>query len=276
MSEHDSGAAHAGAAATRDDDEASADHSPIEALTSLVLDAADAANDSAQSTSHAISELAKAVASNREATAAMRNAPAIFGAITLGIGVVLSVLVAVVITRINQQTAGLEVAIKAQTEQFHKVEDSLKELKAFEGTLEDFKGVAADTTQRAMVMLREQVKTDRLALQQLEVRRLEEMIHNASGAAGGGKAEPAALEKSLARIDSRIEELAKAVARAAQVAATPAKPAQRSDAPPKELKAMQDDLLRVKEDVGVLRASLEKAGAPGPASQSGMPAYKKP
>jgi len=64
---------------------------PLEQLTSLVLDAADAANDSAQSTQEAIGRLAQVVETNEETTRAVRNAPAIFGAIMLSVGIVMAV-----------------------------------------------------------------------------------------------------------------------------------------------------------------------------------------
>ena len=74
---------------------------PLETLTSLVLDAADAANDSAQITQEAVSHLSQVVATNKETTKAVRNAPAIFGAIMLSVGIVMAVVVAMAFSRLD-------------------------------------------------------------------------------------------------------------------------------------------------------------------------------
>jgi DNA repair exonuclease SbcCD ATPase subunit len=256
--------------------------SPLETLTSLVLDAADAANDSAQSASEAISKLTVAVESNRAATSAIRTAPAIFGAVTLGIGVIMALVVAISVTKINQEVEGLREAIGKQSAQFSKVEESLKELKGFEGTLEKFKTIAEDTTQRAIVTLREQVKTDRLALQQLEVKRLNETVKTIQGATqapvakvpDAESARAAALAKGLAHIEARLDELAKVQSKPPQEsAAALRKSSDHLEAQSKDLRALQEEVTRVRADIASLRAAVERAPS---LPQQGIPAYRKP
>jgi len=255
--------------------------SPLETLTTLVLDAADAANDSAQSASEAISKLGIAVESNRAATSAIRTAPAIFGAITLGIGVVMALVVAISVTKVNHEADALHDALGKQTAQFVKVEEALKELKTFEGTLEKFKTIAEDTTQRAVVTLREQVKTDRLALQQLEVKRLNEVVKTIQGASqapvaktpDAEAARAAALTKMLAQIEAKLEELGKVQAKPQQDSAAALKrSADRLDAQSKDLRGLQEELGKVRSELAALRGSVERAPAQ---TQQGIPAYRK-
>jgi DNA repair exonuclease SbcCD ATPase subunit len=245
------------------------------------LDAADAANDSAQSASEAISKLSVAVESNRAATHAIRNAPAIFGAITLGIGVVMALVVAISVTKVNHEADALHDAIGKQSAQFAKVEESLKELKSFEQTLEKFKSIAEDTTQRAVVTLREQVKTDRLALQQLEVKRLNETVKTIQGASQtpAPKApdqeavRAAAMSKTLAQIESKLEELGKQQGKPqADSASALKKSSDRLEAQSKDLRSLQDELAQVRAELVSLRNAVERAPAQG---QQGIPAYRK-
>jgi flagellar biosynthesis chaperone FliJ len=263
---------------------ASPDHepSPLETLTSLVLDAADAANDSAQTASQAISKLTVAVESNRAATSAIRTAPAIFGAVTLGIGIVMALVVAISVTKINQQVDALRVTSDKQSAQFAKVEESLKELKSFEATLEKFKTIAEDTTQRAIVTLREQVKTDRLALQQLEVKRLNDTVKTLQGATQAPVAKvvdaesvrSAALAKGLAHIETRLDELAKVQSKPPQEStAALRKSSDHLEAQAKDLRALQDEVARVRSDIASLRAAIERAPSQ---PQQGIPNYRKP
>ena len=90
--------------------------SPLETLTSLVLDAADAANDSAQSTQEAISRLSHVVDTNLDTTRALRTAPAIFGAVILSIGIAIAVVVAMVFSKLDERAAALNQAIVDQSE----------------------------------------------------------------------------------------------------------------------------------------------------------------
>ena len=277
--------------------------SPLETLTSLVLDAADAANDSAQATQEVISRLSHVVETNMETTKAVRNAPAVFGAIMLSVGIVMAVVVAMVYARLNEKSAALDKAIVAQTETLEKVEKSLKSLSMLEANLEKFQKIADDTTQRAVVTLREQVKTDRLALQQLEVRRLNEMLASLRGAVAeaprrGASTTPgddakrlAALEKSLtelsggvARIDSRLAAMEKqGDARIAAVeksikerpagAAGDKRPvAVLSDAQAKDIKGVVAELGRLKEEIATLRGLIERRSSE---LQSGVPVIRK-
>lgn len=212
-------------AKTKAAEDSAAAHSPLETLTSLVLDAADAANDSAQSTQEAIKRLTQVVETNEATTRAVRNAPAIFGAIMMSVGIVMAVVVAMVFSKLNERAAMLDEAIAKQAEGLEKVERTLKDLALLESNLEKFQKIADDTTQRAVVTLREQVKTDRLALQQLEVRRLNEMLASLRGAVEAaprpGPARQseevvrlAALEKAVARLESgKLGEVEKSIAR---------------------------------------------------------------
>lgn len=199
--------------------------SPLETLTSLVLDAADAANDSAQSTQEAIQRLTRVVETNEATTQAVRNAPAIFGAIMMSVGIVMAVIVAMVFSKLDERAAALDTAIVAQQQGLEKVERTLKELALLESNLEKFQKMADDTTQRAMVMLREQVKNDRVAMQQLETRRVNEMLAairgEASSASRQSPARPSeeatrlgALEKAVVKLESgKLGELEKSIAR---------------------------------------------------------------
>jgi hypothetical protein len=278
---------------------------PLEQLTSLVLDAADAANDSAQSTQEAIGRLAQVVETNEETTRAVRNAPAIFGAIMLSVGIVMAVVVAIVFSKVNEKAASLDLAIAAQNESIERVDATLKELKLLEANLAKFQTMAEDTTQRAVVTLREQVKTDRVALQQLEVKRLNEMLASLRGAvAAAPRAAPArpdeittkvtALEKSMAgldarltparlealetgikRIDARLASIEKAGSPAgAEAAAGNKRPvAVLSDAQAKDMKAAVAELAQLKKEIATLRDLIERRNSE---LQSGVPSFRKP
>lgn len=276
--------------------------SPLETLTSLVLDAADAANDSAQSTQEAISRLSHVVDTNLETTRAVRNAPAIFGAIMLSVGVVMAVVVAMVFSKLNERAAALDAAIVVQAEALEKVETTLKSLSMLESNLEKFQKIADDTTQRAVITLREQVKTDRAALQQLEVRRLNEMLASLRGAVeaaprpGSSRQTEetkrfAALEKSveglqtgIARIDERLAAMEKqgdtrlaavekSVKEKSEGEAGSKRPvAVLSDAQAKDMKAAVAELGRLKAEIASLRDLIERRRSE---LQSGEPAIRK-
>lgn len=259
-----------------------AQDSPLEALTSLVLDAADAANDSAQLTGDALRKLTHVVETNEEAAKSIRMAPAVFGAVTLAIGIVLAVLVAIVVSEISHRSESLVAAVATQKEQLAKVDESLKALSRFEDVLQKYEKVADDTTQRAIVTLREQVKADRLAIQQLEVKRLNEVI----GAARGNIAEAAApaktksedatrfatLEKSVARLDSRLDEIVKMLKdKPREVSAPKAAPALSKDQA-KDLRATAEEVSSLKKEMAAMRQSLEEKSSK---MQPGVPAYRK-
>jgi len=271
-------------------EEAKADEAqnPLEQLTSLVLDAADAANDSAQSTQEAISRLAEVVQTNEETTRAVRNAPAIFGAIMLSVGIVMAVVVAIVFSKVNEKAASLDVAIAAQNESIEQLDATLKELKLLEANLEKFKTIAEDTTQRAVVILREQVKTDRVALQQLEVKRLNEMLASLRGAvATAPRALPArpdemttkvtaleALEAGIKRIDTRLAAMEKAGSPATGEGANAKRAvAVLSDAQAKDMKAAVAELAQLKKEIATLRDLIERRNSE---LQSGVPSFRKP
>lgn len=272
---------------------------PLEQLTSLVLDAADAANDSAQSTQETIAKLAEIVETNEQTTRAVRNAPAIFGAVMLGIGVVMAVVVAIVFSRITEKAATLDASIAAQNEALERNEAALKELKVLESSLAKFQNIAEETTQRAVVTLREQVKTDRIALQQLEVRRLNEMLASlrggiasaarpATGHADESGVKLAALEKSIASVDARLRagrleamedgikrvdtRLAALEKAAASTTGGGRAPSAVSDAQAKEMKAVIEELAGLKVEVGTLRGLLERRTSEAP---SAGPTFRK-
>jgi DNA repair exonuclease SbcCD ATPase subunit len=275
---------------SKNGDSAKAD-SPLETLTSLVLDAADAANDSAQSTQEAISRLSHVVDTNLDTTRALRTAPAIFGAVILSIGIAIAVVVAMVFSKLDERAAALNQAIVDQSESLEKMEKTLKELSQLESNLQKFQKIADDTTQRAVVTLREQVKADRLAIQQLETRRLNEMLASFRGAVAGApppgsgrQSEEAkrltALEKSLtglegaiARVDTRLAAMEKSVT--ARPGADPAakRPvAVLSDAQTKDIKATTAEVSRLKQEIASLREIIERRSSE---LQSGVPTIKK-
>jgi len=259
--------------------------SPLETLTSLVLDAADAANDSAQSTQEAIKRLTRVVETNEATTKAVRNAPAIFGAIMMSVGIIMAVVVAMVFSKLNERAAALDVAIAAQAEGLAKVERTLKDLAMLESNLEKFQKIADDTTQRAMVTLREQVKTDRLALQQLETRRLNEMLASLRGAvATAPRSAPSppsgdtgrladAVESGIAKIDARLAAMEKSAKSGGGGAAETKRPvAVLSDAQAKDMKSVVAELAKLKTEVSALRELIEQRTSE---LQSGVPAIRR-
>jgi hypothetical protein len=283
--------------------------SPLETLTSLVLDAADAANDSAQVTSEALTRLSRVVEINEETTKAVRNAPAILGAVILGIGIVLAVVIAVIFRDLSAKSDALVATMDNQAAQIEKLNQSIKNVAHFEEVLKKYETVAEDTTQRAMVVLREQTKADRAALIDLESRRLKEILGSARADAAARpaaiKAEEAAraaiierslakfndvnaanlekaisriearvnsvtVDKAIARLDGRINELASAVnASRSSRAASVGL----SEAQGRELRKTAEDVATLRKEVGELRALLERKA---PDMQAGVPTFKKP
>lgn len=269
--------------------------SPLEELASLTLDAADAANDSAQSTHESIAKLSQVVETHQEVTRSVRNAPAILGAIMLSGCVVMAIVIAIVFTKVTEKATSLDAAIAAQKEELSKVESALKELKVLQSELGKFQNIAEETTQRAVVTLREQVKTDRLAVQQLEVRRLNEMLASLrSGIAAAPRAGAShpdeletkivALEKTITGIDARLragrleamEEGIKRVdvrlgaieksASGASTATAQAANSRVSDALAKDMKTTLEELAGLKAEISTLRAVVERRGNDTPAS----------
>jgi hypothetical protein len=269
---------------------------PMETLTSLVLDAADAANDSAQTTQEAVSRLSKVVETNEQTTKAVRNAPAIFGAIMLSVGIVMAVVVAMAFSRLDARAQALGAAIATQTEGVEKLQQTIKELSLLRADLDKFKGVAEDTTQRAVITLREQVKADRVALQALEARRINELLASLRGGIAAGSqtgaarqsADPGKLDRVLTQIESRLVALEKSVAgvqggisrldgstgnRAGSSGAA-AKPAVAvlSDAQTKDIKATTAEVARLNIEIAALRELIERRTSE---LQSGVPTIKR-
>jgi len=271
--------------------------SPLETLTSLVLDAADAANDSAQVTSEALARLSRVVQANEETTKAVRNAPAILGAVILGIGIVLAIVIAIVFRDISAKSDALVAVMNNQAAQIEALEGSLKRVAQFEEVLKKYEKVADDTTQRAMVVLREQTKADRAAMIDLETRRLKEILgtarEDAAARPAAAKAEEAAraaviertiakanevqnanLDKAIARLDARINEVMVAVKGIKPPAATTGsnRAAALTDAQARELKKTAEDVATLRKEMAELRSLLEKKS---PELQGGVPAFRK-
>lgn len=283
--------------------------SPLETLTSLVLDAADAANDSAQVTSEALARLSRVVAINEETTKAVRNAPAILGAVILGIGIVLAVVIAIIFRDLSAKSEALVATMDNQAAQIEKLNESIRNVARFEEVLKKYETVAQDTTQRAMVVLREQTKADRAALIDLESRRLKEILGTARADAAARpaaiKAEEAAraaiierslakfndvnaanldkaiariearvnavaVDKTIARLDGRINELASAVNSSRSARSATAG---LSEAQARELRKTADELAALRKDVAELRVLLERKS---PDMQAGVPSFRKP
>ena len=274
------------------------DANPLETLTSLVLDAADAANDSAQATSDALSRLSRVVEANEETTKSVRNAPIILGAVILGIGVVLAVVIAIVFRDISAKSDALVAVMNNQAAQIEALEGSLKRVAQFEEVLKKYEKVAEDTTQRAMVVLREQTKADRTALIDLESRRLKEILgtarEDAAARPAAARAEEAAraavieravakanetqnanLDKAVARLDARINELTVAVKGIKPVTTSGGsiRAAALTNSQAQELKKTAQDVATLRKEIGELRALLEKKS---PELQGGVPAFRRP
>lgn len=274
-----------------------AEVSPLETLTSLVLDAADAANDSAHVTSEALARLSRVVEANEETTKAVRNAPAILGAVILGIGIVLAIVIAIVFRDISAKSDALVAVMNNQAEQIEALEGSLKRVAQFEEVLKKYEKIADDTTQRAMVVLREQTKADRAAMIDLESRRLKEILgtarEDAAARPAAAKAEEAAraaviertiakaneaqsanLDKTIARLDARINELMVAVKgiKPSAAAAGSNRAAALTDAQARELKKTAEDVATLRKEMSELRSLLEKKS---PELQGGVPSFRK-
>ncbi|MFM7395968.1 MAG: hypothetical protein ACKO42_02475, partial [Gammaproteobacteria bacterium] len=237
-----------------------------------------------------ISRLSHVVDTNLETTRAVRNAPAIFGAIMMSVGIVMAVVVAMVFSKMNERAAALDAAIIAQNETLEKVEETLKGLSTLEGNLEKFQKIADDTTQRAIVTLREQVKTDRVALQQLEARRLNEMLASLRGAidaaprAGASRQSEegkrfSAIEKSMSglegsvtRIDQRLATMEKQGEDRRSETSGKRPVAVLSDAQAKDMKATAAEVGRLKSEIASLRELIERRRSE---LQSGEPAIRK-
>jgi hypothetical protein len=256
---------------------------PLETLTSLVLDAADAANDSAQTTQEAVSRLSQVVETNEQTTRAVRNAPAIFGAIMLSVGIVMAVVVAMAFSRLDARAQALSAAIASQNEGVDELRNTIKELALLRADLDKFKGVAEDTTQRAVITLREQVKADRIALQALEARRINELLASLRGGiatgsqtgAGRQPEEPGKIERALSQVESRLGALEKSVSgnRSGSSGGT-ARPsvAVLSDAQTKDIKATTAEVARLNIEIAALRELIERRTSE---LQSGVPTIKR-
>ncbi|MBM4192508.1 MAG: hypothetical protein FJ196_05580 [Gammaproteobacteria bacterium] len=255
--------------------EAAKADNPLETLTSLVLDAADAANDSAQMANEAISRLSRVVDANLDTTRVLRNAPAIFGAVILSIGIGVAVVVAMVFSKIDERAAALTQAITAQDKNLEKVSETVKTLSTLESDLKKFENIANDTTQRAVVTLREQVKADRLAIQELEARRLNEILASFRNAVSGApppsasrEKSPSSVEAAIVRIDGRLAAIAE---RTSGEGAAKRPIAVLSDAQAKDVRATAAEVGQLKQEIAGLRELIERRGSE---LQSGVPVIK--
>lgn len=234
---------------------------PLESLTTLVLDAADAANDSVEATKEAIHSLQSLVASSQSATRSVQSAPVIFGAITLAIGVVLAVITVVLTTQLLHKSDELDIAISAQKEQLVKTDLSLKNLEKFEDVLKGYEKVADDTTQRAVVTLREQTKVDRMAIQALEVKRLNDLLRPAKSLTDGVQS----TDQTLVRVESRLEDIIKllrsrTIGSAGRASVT------------EDTKGTAAEVANLKKEIVALRQSLDKNSVN---LQPGVPSFRK-
>lgn len=253
--------------------------SPLESLTSLVLDAADAANDSAQSTHEAITRLSHVVDANIDTNRTLRNAPAIFGAVILSIGIAVAVVIAMVFSKLDDRAVMLNQATIAQSESLEKMEKTLKALATLEADLKKYEKVAEDTTQRAIVTLREQVKADRLAIQELEVRRLNEILASFRSTvagvppSGASRQSTESLTTTMARIDGRLTAIEKSIAERSSGDSGGKRPvAVLSDAQTKDIKATTAEVVRLKQEIASLRELIEGRSSE---LQSGVPTIRK-
>lgn len=264
-----------------------APQSPLETLTSLVLDAADAANDSAQVTNEALSKLTRIVELNEETTQTVRNAPVIFGAVILGIGIVLAVVIAIIFRNLSGKTDELIGVLASQGAQLERLDQTVEKIADFEETVSKFDRVAEETTQRAMILLREQTKADRTAMLEVEAKRLKDILGNAKTELAPSRAaaatarsneasQLAALERNVASLDKRMEELATAVR--TQRAGTPAAAGGRTTTPAlteaqaREIKKTAEDVVALRKELAEMRALLERKA---PDMQAGVPAFRK-
>jgi hypothetical protein len=255
---------------------------PLETLTSLVLDAADAANDSAQSASDAIAKLGTVVEANESAVKAVRNAPAIFGAIMLSVGVVMAVVVAIVSTNVTSKSDELQAVVLKQAAQLEEVNQALKSLKTFGEELRKFENIAEETTQRAIITLREQIRADRAVMQEVEAKRLQDLFRSVSGeggrvAAANAKARDeqaarmAAVDQRLSKLEGQIGE-AVSLLKARPAASSTRATAVLSDSQTKDMRATLAEVGALKQEVAALRAALERNSA---ALEPGMPVFRR-
>ena len=132
--------------------------------------------------------------------------------------------------------------------------------------------------------LREQVKTDRLAAQQLEVRRLNELIASLKGTGGGsikgaGSAPSieeqkliaieksvraiegdkfAAMERSLGKVAAHVDEIQKSLNQGDSKGSSAKAQMSALDGHGKELRAMKEEVSSVKQELGAIHSLLEK------------------
>lgn len=258
---------------------------PLSELTALVLDAADAANDSAHTTAEALVKLDQFIRMGKETTASIKRAPAIFAAVMLAIGVMVTVTLAVVLTKIQERTEILAATTAQQTLQLKKLAESYNKMNEVNNTLLKFDGVAAEVTDRAVNTLREQTKRDREALQDLEVRRINEAAEKfkASLMESSGKIKPMVPEdaKRLAEIQARLEhietqlaDLPKVTAAAASHTSQPLKASKVSlpDDQLQVIKTLAADMAAMRKDINAINAA-EAKRAKEPVN--GVPKYSK-
>lgn len=255
---------------------------PLATLTSLVLDAADAANDSAQSASDAIAKLSTVVEANESAVKAVRNAPAIFGAIMLSVGVVMAVVVAIVSTNVTSKSDELQAVVLKQAAQLEEVNKALKSLEMFGEELRKFENIAEDTTQRAIITLREQIKADRAVMQEIEAKRLQDLFRSVSGeggrvAAANAKsrdeqaAQMGTFDQRLSKLEGQLSETL-ALLKARPAASSTRTTAVLSDAQAKDMRTTLAEVGALKQEVAALRAALERNSA---ALEPGMPVFRR-
>ena len=233
---------------------------PLSELTALVLDAADAANDSAHTTAEALVKLDQFIKMGRETTESVKRAPAIFAAVMLAMGVMIAVTLAVVLTKIQERAEILTATTAQETLQLKKLTEAYNKMNEVNNTLLKFDGVAAEVTDRAVNTLREQTKRDREALQDLEVRRINEAAEKFRAAIfeTSGKVKPMVPEdaKRLTEIDGRLEKIEEKLNELPKIAAAANHP---TSSTPKAVKVgLPDDQLQMIKSLATDMAALRK------------------
>jgi len=260
---------------------------PLSELTALVLDAADAANDSAHTTAEALVKLDQFIRMGKETTASIKRAPAIFAAVMLAMGVMVTVTLAIVLTKIQERTEILAATTAQQTLQLKKLSESYNKMNEVNNTLLKFDGVAAEVTDRAVNTLREQTKRDREAIQDLEVRRINEAAEKFKNSLmeNSGKIKPMVPEdaKRLSDIQARLDHIEAQLAELPKIAAAasaashaaPLAKATKVSLPDDQLqviKSMASDMAAMRKDINTLNAA-EAKRAKEPVN--GVPRYVK-
>lgn len=193
--------------------EAAREISPLEQLTTLVLDAADAANETAQTSTESMAGLAKAVAELERAAESVRFSPAIAGTVTLAIGIIFAIGSGIVGYRMLQKIDSLDVALSTSEQRLARIDGTLRTLGTLEPTLERLEKLDDTVLDRALTTLREQIRNDRVELARADEEKLRKILAEARPVAatasppasvrGGSESDIRSLQAGITRIESR-------------------------------------------------------------------------